>query len=200
MTWGASAATPSPSTTASSYCPEVLMFSPRPRSSIFLPPSLHYEYWLSLFEKKSVSRYRLRFSPPGRRVVFSILFYRRVFFVATHSSVFFVKMIASHSPRVLETTYKQKSLLFNTAIKITSYTIFKLFLPKTRVCAVSSAVDRQEVDRVGTQALAYQVSIIINITIHSSCEIEDFVESSSLQAVCDTPIARITSCVSSLRI
>ena len=37
--------------------------------------------------------------------------------------------------------------------------------------------------------------------IHSSCEIEDFVETHlSLQAVCDTPIARITSCVSSLRI
>ena len=37
--------------------------------------------------------------------------------------------------------------------------------------------------------------------IHSSCEIEDFVETHlSLQAVCDTPISRITSVVSSLRI
>ena len=36
--------------------------------------------------------------------------------------------------------------------------------------------------------------------IHSSCEIEYFVENSSLQAVCDTPIAHITGCVSSLRI
>ena len=35
--------------------------------------------------------------------------------------------------------------------------------------------------------------------IRSSCEIEDFVET-SLQAVCDTPIARSTGCVSSLRI
>ena len=31
---------------------------------------------------------------------------------------------------------------------------------------------------------------IIKIKIHSSCEIEDV----SLQAVCDTPIARITGC------
>ena len=39
---------------------------------------------------------------------------------------------------------------------------------------------------------------IIKIKIHSSCEIEDFVETHlSLQAVCDTPIARITGCVSS---
>ena len=36
---------------------------------------------------------------------------------------------------------------------------------------------------------------ILNVKIHSSCEIEDFVEKSSLQAVCDTPIARITVCV-----
>ena len=35
--------------------------------------------------------------------------------------------------------------------------------------------------------------------IHSSCEIEDFVET-HLCKLCDTPIARITSCVSSLRI
>ena len=36
---------------------------------------------------------------------------------------------------------------------------------------------------------------------HSSCEIEDFVETHIyLQAVCDTPIARITGCVSSKRI
>ena len=44
--------------------------------------------------------------------------------------------------------------------------------------------------------------IIIKIKIHSSCEIEYFVETHqiSLQAVCDTPIARITGCVSSLRI
>ena len=33
--------------------------------------------------------------------------------------------------------------------------------------------------------------IIIKKKIHSSCEIEDCVENSSLQAVCDTPIARI---------
>ena len=42
---------------------------------------------------------------------------------------------------------------------------------------------------------------IIKIKIHSSCEIEYFCRNSSLQAVCDTtPIARTTSCVSSLRI
>ena len=39
------------------------------------------------------------------------------------------------------------------------------------------------------------------IKIHSSCEIKYFVETHlSLQAVCDTPIARITGYVSSLRI
>ena len=37
--------------------------------------------------------------------------------------------------------------------------------------------------------------------MHSSCEIEYFVETHlSLQAVCDTPIARISGCVPSLRI
>ena len=41
---------------------------------------------------------------------------------------------------------------------------------------------------------------IIKIKIHSSCEIEDFVETHLVQSVCDTPNARITSCVSSLRI
>ena len=41
---------------------------------------------------------------------------------------------------------------------------------------------------------------ILKLKIHSSCEIEDFVENSYLQAVCDTPIARITGCVPSLRI
>ena len=41
----------------------------------------------------------------------------------------------------------------------------------------------------------------INIKKHSSCEIEYFVETHlSLQAVRDTPIARITGCVSLLRI
>ena len=35
---------------------------------------------------------------------------------------------------------------------------------------------------------------------HSSCEIEDSCRNSYLQAVCDTPIARIVGCVSSLRI
>ena len=30
--------------------------------------------------------------------------------------------------------------------------------------------------------------IIIKIKIHSSCEIEDFVDTHILQAVCDTPI------------
>ena len=45
-----------------------------------------------------------------------------------------------------------------------------------------------------------KIHIIIKIKIHSSCEIEYFVETHlSLQAVCDTPIARITGCVSSLR-
>ena len=38
------------------------------------------------------------------------------------------------------------------------------------------------------------------IKLHSSCEIEDFVETRLLQAVCDTPIARVAGCVSSLRI
>ena len=61
--------------------------------------------------------------------------------------------------------------------------------------------------------------IIIKLKVHSSCEIEYFVETHlcelcvmlrsrvlhnethlSLQAVCDTPIARITGYVSSLRI
>ena len=42
--------------------------------------------------------------------------------------------------------------------------------------------------------MKYIYQNIIKIIIHSSCEIE------SLQAVCDTPIARITGCVSSLRI
>ena len=37
------------------------------------------------------------------------------------------------------------------------------------------------------------------IKIHSICEIEDFVET-HLCKPCDTPIARITGCVSSLRI
>ena len=41
---------------------------------------------------------------------------------------------------------------------------------------------------------------IIKIKIHSSCKIEDFVENSSLNAVCYTPIMRITGCLSSLRI
>ena len=36
--------------------------------------------------------------------------------------------------------------------------------------------------------------------IHYRRDIEDFVENSYLQAVCDTPIARITGCVSSSRI
>ena len=39
---------------------------------------------------------------------------------------------------------------------------------------------------------------IKKMKIHSSCEIEEFCRNSSLQAVCDTPIARITGCVSSL--
>ena len=41
---------------------------------------------------------------------------------------------------------------------------------------------------------------IIKIKIHSSCDIEVFCRNSSLQAVCYTPIARITGCVSSSRI
>ena len=42
---------------------------------------------------------------------------------------------------------------------------------------------------------------IIKIQIHSSCEIEYFVENHLCKlAVCDTPIARIASCVSSLSI
>ena len=48
-------------------------------------------------------------------------------------------------------------------------------------------------------ALDYRLDYIIKIKIHSSCEIENFVETHIyLQAVCDTPIARITVCVSSL--
>ena len=42
--------------------------------------------------------------------------------------------------------------------------------------------------------------IILKIEIHSSCEIEYFVETHFLQAVRSTPIARNTVCVSSLRI
>ena len=45
---------------------------------------------------------------------------------------------------------------------------------------------------------AVSVFSFIKLKIHSSCEIEDFVEISYLQAVCDTAIARITGCVSSL--
>ena len=41
---------------------------------------------------------------------------------------------------------------------------------------------------------------IIKNKIHSSCEIEYFVETHLVQAVCDTPIACISGCVSSLRI
>ena len=41
--------------------------------------------------------------------------------------------------------------------------------------------------------------ILYKMKLHSSCEIEDFVET-HLRKPCDTPIARITSCVSSLRI
>ena len=45
----------------------------------------------------------------------------------------------------------------------------------------------------------YQVLYITKIKIHSSCEIEDFVQA-HLCKLCDTPTARITVCVSSLRI
>ena len=38
-------------------------------------------------------------------------------------------------------------------------------------------------------------AIIIQIKLHSSCEIEYFVETHPLQAVSDTPIARITGCI-----
>ena len=51
--------------------------------------------------------------------------------------------------------------------------------------------------------LIYHVTPTINaikIKIHFSCEIKDFVETHLLQAVCDAPIARITGCVSSLRV
>ena len=42
---------------------------------------------------------------------------------------------------------------------------------------------------------------IIKIKMHSSCEIEYFVETHLCkQAVCDSPIARVTGRVSSLRI
>ena len=45
------------------------------------------------------------------------------------------------------------------------------------------------------------LDFVIKIKIHSSSEIDDFVETHIyLQAMCDTPIARITGCVSSLRI
>ena len=47
---------------------------------------------------------------------------------------------------------------------------------------------------------AYQVSeVYYKNKKHSSCEIEDFVETHLCKlSVCDTPIARITGCVSSL--
>ena len=42
---------------------------------------------------------------------------------------------------------------------------------------------------------------VMRIKLHSSCEIEDFVETHIyLQAVCDTPIVRTTGGVFSLRI
>ena len=44
----------------------------------------------------------------------------------------------------------------------------------------------------------YETDNITRIKIHASCEIEDFVET-RLCKLCDTPIARITGCVSSLR-
>ena len=47
------------------------------------------------------------------------------------------------------------------------------------------------------QGFCFDTIHIIKTKIHSSCEIEDFRRNSSLQAVCDTPIARITGCVSS---
>ena len=54
--------------------------------------------------------------------------------------------------------------------------------------------------RTAVSPRRYVVQGIIKIKIRSSCEIEDFCRDSSLQAVCDTPIARIMGCVSSLRI
>ena len=47
-----------------------------------------------------------------------------------------------------------------------------------------------------SSAASKQSAYIVKIKIHSSCcEIEYFVETHLLQAVCDTPIARITGCV-----
>ena len=41
---------------------------------------------------------------------------------------------------------------------------------------------------------------IRKIKTHSSCDIEDFVETHLCNLCCDTPIARIAGCVLSLRI
>ena len=55
------------------------------------------------------------------------------------------------------------------------------------------------VQRGFRRGVLYGTRNIMKIKIHSSCEIEYFVET-HLCKLCDTPIARITSCVSSLRI
>ena len=59
----------------------------------------------------------------------------------------------------------------------------------------SSKVDLQPFNRSYSQLTFFKF-----YKIHYSCEIEDYVETHLLQAVCDTPISRAAGCVSLLRI
>ena len=70
----------------------------------------------------------------------------------------------------------------------------------TGACPASSPVAKDLIMGVNGRTTRIYMVYIIKIKIHSSCDIRRFCRNSSLQAVRDTPIARITGCVSSLRI